>query len=51
MEYYLLNQNDNVVKKILDQVSIDDWTDYDLVNYINHYLISGNHKNVCVKNT
>jgi len=49
MEYYLLNQNDNVVKKILDQVSIDDWTDYDLVNYINHYLISGNHKNVCVK--
>jgi len=49
MEYYLQNQNDNVVKKILDQVSIDDWTDYDLVNYINHYLISGNHKNVCVK--
>jgi hypothetical protein len=49
MEYYLQYQNDNVVKKILDQVSLDDWTDYDLVNYINHYLISGNHKNVCVK--
>ena len=49
MEYYLQYQNDNVVKKILDQISLDDWTDYDLVNYINHYLISGNHKNVCVK--
>jgi len=49
MEYYLQNQNDNVVKKILDQVSLDDWTDYDLVNYINHYLISNNYKNVCVK--
>ena len=49
MEYYLRYQNDNIVKKILDQVSLDDWTDYDLVNYINHYLISGNHKNVCVK--
>jgi hypothetical protein len=49
MEYYIQNQNDNVVKKILDQVSLDDWTDYDLVNYINHYLISNNYKNVCVK--
>ena len=49
MEYYLQYQNDNVVKKILDQVSLDDWTDYDVVNYINHYLISGNHKYVCVK--
>ena len=49
MEYYIQNQNDNVVKKILDQVSLDDWTDYNLVNYINHYLISNNYKNVCVK--
>jgi hypothetical protein len=49
MEYYIQIQNDNVVKKILDQVSQDDWTDYDLVNYINHYLISNNYKNVCVK--
>ena len=49
MEYYIQNQNDNVIRKILDQVSIDDWTDYDLVNYINHYLISNNYKNVCVK--
>ena len=49
MEYYINNQNDNVVKKILDQVSLDDWTDYDLVNYINHYLISLNYKSVCVK--
>ena len=49
MEYYIQNQNDYVVKKILDQVSLDDWTDYNLVNYINHYLISNNYKNVCVK--
>ena len=49
MEYYIQNQNDNVVKKILDQVSLDDWTDYDLVNYINHYLISNNYKDVCLK--
>ena len=49
MEFYTQNQNDNVVKKILDQVSLDDWTDYNLVNYINHYLISNNYKNVCVK--
>jgi hypothetical protein len=49
MEYYIQNQNDNVVKKILDQVSLDDWTDHNLVNYINHYLISNNYKNICVK--
>jgi hypothetical protein len=49
MEFYIQNQNDNVIRKILDQVSLDDWTDYDLVNYINHYLISNNYKNVCVK--
>jgi len=49
MEYYIQNQNDNVIRKILEQVSLDDWTDYDLVNYLNHYLISNNYKNVCVK--
>ena len=49
MEYYIQIQNDNVIRKILEQVSLDDWTDYDLVNYLNHYLISNNYKNVCVK--
>ena len=49
VEYYLQNQNDNIVKRILDQISQDDWTDYEFVNYINHHLILGDHKKVCVK--
>ena len=47
LEYYLKSQNDLIVKQILDQISQDDWSDNDLINYLNHFLISDNHKLVC----
>ena len=40
LEYYLKSQNDLIVKQILDQISQDDWSDNDLINYLNHFLIS-----------
>ncbi len=49
LEYYLKSQNDLIVKQILDQISQDDWSDNDLINYLNHFLISDNHKLVCQK--
>ena len=49
LEYYLKSQNDLIVKQILDQISRDDWSDIDLINYLNHFLISNNHKLVCQK--
>ena len=48
-EYYLLTQNDKIIIQILDQISQEDWSDADLINYINHHLILKNHKKVCVK--
>ena len=47
LEYYLKTQNDLIVKQILDQISQDDWSDSDLTNYLNHFLISDNHKLIC----
>ena len=49
LEYYLKSQNDLIIKQILDQISQDDWSDEDLINYLNHFLISDNHKLVCQK--
>ena len=48
-EYYLQTQNDKIIMQILDQISQEDWSDADLINYINHHLILKNHKKVCVK--
>ena len=39
LEYYLKSQNDLIVKQILDQISQDDWSDNDLINYLNHFCI------------
>ena len=49
MNYYVQSQNDNIVQRILDQINQDDWSDYDLINYINYHLVLSNYKKVCVK--
>ncbi len=49
LEYYLKSQNDIVVKQMLDQISKGDWSDNNLINYLNHFLISDNHKQACKK--
>ena len=48
MNYYVQSQNDNIVQRILDQINQDDWSDYDLINYINYHLVLSNYKKVCV---
>jgi len=49
INYYVQTQNDLIVKKILDQINQDDWSDYDLINYINYHLVLSDYKTVCVK--
>ena len=49
IDFYKKNQNDLVVKNILDQLSEDDWNEKNAIDFINHYLILNDYKKACTK--